>query len=261
VSGTNYSAPALCHCGTEIAKRFKSGKPHKHCSPQCNWMAASRKAGHQPLKRVGVHQCQHCRVEFKPRCSDRTTYCSRECAFAAKAETPSCTVWTGYCVECRTAIVARRSRLYCGDACAKIAHPYASTAPEIKVCKVCASSYAPPRSKTRQTDFCSAKCKLSARAAQKRIGRSKRRAIELRATIERVDPFTVFDRDGWRCQMCKVKTPKAKRGSYDNDAPELDHIIPLSKGGEHSYRNTQCSCRKCNSDKSDSPRGQLLMFG
>jgi 5-methylcytosine-specific restriction endonuclease McrA len=25
----------------------------------------------------------------------------------------------------------------------------------------------------------------------------------------------------------------------------------LSKGGAHTYANTQCLCRKCNSDKSD----------
>ena len=35
-------------------------------------------------------------------------------------------------------------------------------------------------------------------------------------------------------------------------SPELDHIHPVSKGGAHSYANTQCLCRQCNAGKSDS---------
>jgi 5-methylcytosine-specific restriction endonuclease McrA len=33
--------------------------------------------------------------------------------------------------------------------------------------------------------------------------------------------------------------------------------MPLSKGGEHSYRNTACSCRECNLKKGDKAFGQL----
>lgn len=95
----------------------------------------------------------------------------------------------------------------------------------------------------------------------KRAHRLKRKAKQRAVTVETVDPIKVFDRDGWRCQLCGVKTPKAKRGTYQPTAPELDHIVPIGKGGEHSYRNTQCACRQCNAAKSDTPRGQLLLVG
>lgn len=85
--------------------------------------------------------------------------------------------------------------------------------------------------------------------------------MKLGATTEKVDPFKVFDRDRWRCQLCGIKTPKAKRGGFEKDAPELDHIVPLSKGGEHSYRNTHCACRRCNGSKKDATRGQFRLFG
>jgi 5-methylcytosine-specific restriction endonuclease McrA len=78
---------------------------------------------------------------------------------------------------------------------------------------------------------------------------------------EQVDPFKVFDRDKWQCQLCGVKTPKVKRGTNDSNAPELDHILPIAKGGAHTYLNTQCACRKCNMKKSDKPMGQMLMIG
>ena len=44
-------------------------------------------------------------------------------------------------------------------------------------------------------------------------------------------------------------------------SPELDHIIPLSKGGAHTPENTQCVCRQCNSEKADKPLGQQWLEG
>lgn len=82
------------------------------------------------------------------------------------------------------------------------------------------------------------------------------------ALVERVDPIKVFERDGWRCQMCRRPTPKKLKGKPKANAPELDHIIPLARGGEHSYRNTQLLCRACNSAKSDKDVGQQMrLFG
>lgn len=78
---------------------------------------------------------------------------------------------------------------------------------------------------------------------------------------ESVDPLRVFARDRWRCKLCGRKTPQTKRGTYEDDAPELDHIEPVSLGGMHTYLNTQCACRACNIRKGAKPLGQLLMFG
>ena len=64
--------------------------------------------------------------------------------------------------------------------------------------------------------------------------------------VEPVDPFKVFDRDGWRCQCCGCHTPRRLRGTYEGNAPELDHIVPLAAGGDHSYANTQLLCKSCN---------------
>jgi 5-methylcytosine-specific restriction endonuclease McrA len=72
----------------------------------------------------------------------------------------------------------------------------------------------------------------------------------------------VFERDGWRCHLCHRKTPQRLRGTHKSAAPELDHIVPISKGGAHSYANTACSCRRCNGLKSNNVLGQpsLLVF-
>jgi 5-methylcytosine-specific restriction endonuclease McrA len=109
-------------------------------------------------------------------------------------------------------------------------------------------------------DFCSIRCSKRYRRRE-RGNCHKRRAEFYGSDYIPVNPNRVFIRDGWRCQICHAKLKRNDRGTFKELAPELDHIIPLSKGGEHSYKNTQCVCRKCNSEKGAREIGQLRMFG
>jgi 5-methylcytosine-specific restriction endonuclease McrA len=47
----------------------------------------------------------------------------------------------------------------------------------------------------------------------------------------------VFARDEWTCQYCGAP------------AENVDHVIPRSKGGEHTWENVVAACRRCNSSK------------
>jgi len=47
----------------------------------------------------------------------------------------------------------------------------------------------------------------------------------------------VFARDDWKCQYCA------------SPAENLDHVMPRSKGGEHTWENVVAACRRCNSKK------------
>jgi len=89
----------------------------------------------------------------------------------------------------------------------------------------------------------------------------KKRAERLGVYYEPVDPIKVFIRDGFRCQLCGKKLIREDRGTRKDIAPELDHIITWAEGGEHSYKNTQCACRKCNRIKRVNSKGQLRIFG
>jgi len=125
--------------------------------------------------------------------------------------------------------------------------------PKKVVCKECGVEFWTEYGNKRRV-FCSDEC---ARRNQKRKTKATRRARKKGLGYESFDPLDVFKRDKWTCQMCGAKTPKKYRGTCDDRAPELDHIIPLALGGEHSMRNTQCLCRKCNGDKGATARGQL----
>ena len=92
--------------------------------------------------------------------------------------------------------------------------------------------------------------------------RHKRRAIKALAISEEFNPIDVLKRDRYICQACGCKTRPDYKNQYHPKRPELDHIIPLSRGGEHSMQNTQCLCHQCNIEKSNNHKNdQLLLFG
>lgn len=231
-------------------------------------------------QRGGVKQdatnCSNCGGPMQGKQAD-AMYCSRRCKTAAwvkanperyKAlpgnQRKASRVYAGYCQHCGSPFVSKVKRANCSARCDSAAwyaaHPV-SIAPPARVCPMCRRQFAPSDAASMQSKMCSPACVEDAKRALHRVSRLKRKARQRAVTVESVDPLKVFDRDGWRCKLCGCRTPKAKRGTYADDAPELDHIVPLSKGGEHSYRNTQCACRRCNSDKSDAVRGQLLLIG
>jgi len=94
------------------------------------------------------------------------------------------------------------------------------------------------------------------RRAYKAKDKALRRARILQ-DFEAFDPIKVFMRDKWHCQLCGVSTPKRLRGTYEDDAPELDHVVPLALGGSHTWANVQCACRSCNISKGARALGQM----
>lgn len=186
----------------------------------------------------------------------RGLFCSWDCKSQHIKDSkpgPSSVVYAGYCEACGGPFVCKTKRKYCGKECwPKATVPtYLERPAFIKNCKVCDTRYEVRSSGGMPSQFCSDECRSKMRASHRRIAGAASKAKRRAATIEKVDPFVVFDRDGWKCQICGIDTPRELRGSHKNNAPELDHVIPIAKDGKHSYANTQCCCRKCNIKKSD----------
>jgi len=55
----------------------------------------------------------------------------------------------------------------------------------------------------------------------------------------------IFERDGYLCYRCKKHLTRF--------SATLDHIQPVSKGGDNSYTNLVTSCLHCNSRRGNSP--------
>jgi len=91
---------------------------------------------------------------------------------------------------------------------------------------------------------------------------NKRRALKLGAGYEDFDPTVVLERDRYICQKCGKKTRPDYKNPNRSLYPNLDHIVPLSKGGAHTSLNTQCLCHQCNMKKYNTGAGdQLRLFG
>lgn len=64
-----------------------------------------------------------------------------------------------------------------------------------------------------------------------------------RKAITKSVRFEVFKRDSFKCQYCGQSSPEV--------VLEVDHIHPVSKGGDNDLLNLITSCRACNAGKSD----------
>jgi len=65
----------------------------------------------------------------------------------------------------------------------------------------------------------------------------------MRKTIRKSVRFEVFKRDLFTCQYCGQKAPDV--------VLEVDHINPVSGGGDNGILNLVTACRACNAGKSD----------
>lgn len=101
------------------------------------------------------------------------------------------------------------------------------------------------------------KCKEVAYRQAHKAHKKKRKAALRTVAIHAVVDTKVFSRDKWKCCECKCKVQK--KDIYADNAAELDHVVPVSLGGPHSYSNVQTLCRRCNANKSNKYNGQLVM--
>lgn len=211
------------------------------------------------------HICEQCERAFFPKRTDRRRFCGRACAHAAQQSGKALRAFPNRkpvlvhrCVTCNE-IAARKSIRYC-DKCRPPA--YVRREKVTKSCTDCGVVIVGTLART----ICKSCAKRRTRARQiasgYRAANRSARKLRLRCvTVESVNPLVVLRRDKWKCQLCGKKTSPTLRGSYADAAPEVDHIVPIAMGGEHSYRNVQCACRKCNLAKSASPKGQMRLFG
>ena len=227
------------------------------------------------VKRNGARAvcvCKKCSKTFKPKATSRVSYCSRECAFAdikawygkpkrkiiGNKNPHFCNAFFKACSVCSKSFVTRFSKkLTCSDECANQRrlmlkrNAYEPAVLSKHSCVTCGESY----STNNPTHlYCSKRC------VPKR-NNHRSRARHAGVFYEPVNAVRVLDRDGWKCQICGVSTPRSRRGTVHKNAPELDHRVPMAIGGPHTYDNTQCACRSCNLKKGGNLSvGQMPLF-
>lgn len=235
--------------------------------------------------RISATRCAHCDAEFVPAVST-AIYCSKRCkALSWRKANPEraaelqerhgasrvSKVKSGCCIECGKPYCRRTLSSYCSEACRSVAEArrsrlrareaYAQKHGTRRPCKQCGAVFEPAYTGGRRQTCCSPTCKAARNEAieksNRKIAKAKRRAVERGAAAESIDPIRVFERDKWRCHICGKATLRAKRGTTDARAPELDHIVSLAQGGAHTWGNVACACRQCNGKKGAMSAGQI----
>jgi 5-methylcytosine-specific restriction endonuclease McrA len=125
--------------------------------------------------------------------------------------------------------------------------------------------------------LCSEQCRIAyAKDAKRRqkeakkryekiVGRHfKQRAKHYGVCYVRFRKDVVYERDGYVCQLCDkpvLRTVKyrLKDGKIHMRSPTIDHIIPMSRGGNHEISNCQTACFGCNCKKGNKRIGQLRL--
>lgn len=127
--------------------------------------------------------------------------------------------------------------------------PYTPKSHPIKQCAHCGAEFRP---RLPAQSHCSPECADATRSQRNRKHVLARRARLRRAPSEEFDPFEVFERDGWTCQICRDPVDPDVRWP-DPMCVSLDHVVPLSRGGAHTRANTQCAHLSCNTKKGVKP--------
>lgn len=141
---------------------------------------------------------------------------------------------------------------------------------EVHVCKVCGMEYTPRQYMESEglilfsnVGYCSHECK---RKAMNRLSKANKRKNGVRDNHRprakkygcEYDPSItlkkLIKRDGLQCAICGNMCDLNDRSwtKYSGPMyPSIDHIIPMAKGGNHTWDNVQIAHIICNSNKGD----------
>lgn len=76
-------------------------------------------------------------------------------------------------------------------------------------------------------------------------GNHRQRARKFGVSYEYINPLTVYTRDEWTCRLCHQPIDPHATFPHPHSA-SLDHAVPISRGGPHTYDNVQAAHLRCN---------------
>jgi predicted nucleic acid-binding Zn ribbon protein len=214
----------VCICGNEFEV---CSKTRKHCSEKCRLQASKKPK--QPLREKRKNKSEPPKVFFECKYCGKTT----------KKKRPNQT----YC----------SSKCYKQDRSDHVKHSNEEVKLMPKIhCAECDKEFQRTMYDQR---FCSKQC---GKKNGRHLSQLRKR---INGTVDETVTLTkLYARDNGKCHIC------GKQANYQdftvenngvfisgNSYPSIDHIMPVSKGGTHTWDNVALSHRICNSIKSDNP--------
>lgn len=223
-----------CRRALPISKRERN--PRKWCSESCRvWMLRHPgQTRHLPLT---PPICAMCGGALS---GNRFRTCSPECSIAYKRKQDRLRyakgVQVGTCLVCNAPFVRRSGSLTCSPDCKKV--------------------YKAAQNRERRKSS-----PVSESERERLRSKNHLRRVKYGATSEVVRFTDIAERDRWRCHLCNKRIDQDLRYP-DPMSGSLDHVVPLSAGGDHSCANVALAHLACNVRKGARGGGeQLAVFG
>lgn len=198
-----------------------TGPAPTYCSTRCRNRAdylrrreaiGERRRSESKKRREGVvKECPQCGSSFSPARTAKQRFCCKSCGSAFGRDSPELV-----CSEPECTHLVRAKGL-------------------------CSTHYNDTHPEWRGRRDGSAESRRKAL----RVKSAKRRANERGLESESVDRDVVGERDGWVCGICSVHIDRQLRYP-DLASASLDHILPVSLGGPHTYENSRIAHLACN---------------
>lgn len=132
------------------------------------------------------------------------------------------------------------------------------------LCKTCYSFYS--KFTGLDNNFCSKICKeVAPEELIKELYLTakdqsfKGRTTKLALFEKGITAKKVAFRDSFICQLCGYFVKPYRQSDYSPLGWSVGHIIPLSRGGDHTWDNVQCECVNCNSKKHTMTNDEYLL--
>ncbi|WP_356948665.1 HNH endonuclease [Mycobacterium sp. TJFP1] len=178
-------------------------------------------------------------------CSD----CAKKRVWNANPRRPRRGVVETECTYCAAVIrdLQWRNRKCC-DECAKSRDWSRTGLKATATCVSCGKEARRGAPRKTDQDYMCRECRRKRPSTPRSVGGHLARARLYKAEYEPVDKMRVFERDGWKCGICGEAVDKDLAWPHRASA-SLDHVVPLSQGGAHTYSNTRCSHLSCNTQR------------
>lgn len=212
------------------------------CGGECSALAARcwncSIVARRPVPRVKTCACG---AELPHNARNGRTDRCRKCYLASVTKT----IWhKRMCMWCGRIWQSRNADArYCSGSCRRADrgfHPVVKKPRRVRgVCSTCGAAC---------EHFVCASCKYEVKRMHRRIYNNRRRGAQGYSKYKKRE---IAVRDGWLCHLCGGSVAPHLWGSSHPDAPTIDHLVPVSRGGFDTDDNVKLAHRICNMRKSN----------
>ena len=242
-------------CDTEFKVSRKSINNQKYCSKKCSTYVANRRNCGGPVSK----ECHLCGETFETHKTSYNLqkYCSDYCRMKAYAINNRVITYNN-CKYCDNEFEVGRRKLYCSEECVNKQEELEKKKRwRFKKCKYCEQWHY-----KYNNVYCSKECRRKGNRLYDELRKNKRleRARKNGQFDADIDIYKLIERDGGHCYLCGDDVLFTYHYN-DPKYPTIEHVMPIARGGTHSWDNVKVACRECNTRKSTTLIDEFLKGG